>query len=257
MRMTKKVISFDIDQTLNVAKTPITPVMAELLIELLGKYEIAPISGQKYEQFIIQIVDELKKAGADDEQLAHLHLFVTQGTRYYRFTAGEWELVYNYDLSDEQVSKMSAAIEQSAKELGFWEEDKLADGDEIIENRISQVTFSALGQAAGTEAKYAWDPDMSKRSAIAARAKELALEFEYEVAGTTSINVTLPGTNKSFGMTKLLECLSVEKSEVLYFGDMTQPGGNDYPVVEMGFDTITVEKWEDTAYALRGILGVS
>ena len=37
---------------------------------------------------------------------------------------------------------------------------------------------------------------------------------------------------------------------------MTQPGGNDYPVVEMGIDTITVRNHEDTAYALRGILGV-
>jgi phosphomannomutase len=255
--MKRKVLSFDLDQTLNVAKTPITPRMANLLIRLLDIYEIAPISGQKYEQFLIQIVDELKKAGASDDQLTHLHLFVTQGTRYYRFENGEWKLVFNFDLTGEQVSSMTDAIERAAKELGYWEEDKLPEGDEIIENRISQVTFSALGQTAGTAEKYAWDADMKKRMAIAARAKELAPEFEYEVAGTTSINVTLPGTNKSFGMTKLLEYLKVEKSEVLYFGDMTLPGGNDYPVVEMGFDTITVEKWEDTAFAVEGILAVS
>lgn len=255
--MKRKVLSFDLDQTLNVAKTPITPKMANLLIRLLDIYEVAPISGQKYEQFLIQIVDELRKAGANDTQLRHLHLFVTQGTRYYRFENNDWKLVYNYDLTDEQVTLMYKAIEQAAKELGYWEEDKLADGDEIIENRISQVTFSALGQTAGTDEKYAWDSDMKKRMAIASRAKELAPEFEYEVAGTTSINATLPGTNKSFGMSKLLENLKVEKSEVLYFGDMTQPGGNDYPVVEMGFDTITVEKWEDTAFAVEGILAIS
>lgn len=255
--MRRKVLSFDIDQTLNVAKTPITPRMATLLVKLLDKYEVAPISGQKYEQFLIQIVDKLKEAGATDSQLTHLHLFVTQGTRYYRFENDDWELVYNFDLTDEQGAAMSRALEQAAKELGYWEEDKLAEGDEIIENRISQVTFSALGQSAGTTEKYAWDPDMKKRMAIVVRAKELAPDYEYEVGGTTSINATLPGTNKSFGMTKLLEYLRVEKSEVLYFGDMTQPGGNDFPVVEMGFDTITVEDWEDTAFALEGILGVS
>jgi len=255
--MKRKVLSFDIDQTLNVAKTPITPRMAVLLVNLLDKYEVAAISGQKYEQFIIQIVDELQKVGVTQEQLAHLHLFVTQGTRYYRYETDKWNLVYNYDLTEEQVTKMSDAVEQAAKELQLWEEDHLAEGDEIIENRISQVTFSALGQKAGTDEKYAWDPDTKKRTAIASRAKELAPEFEYEVAGTTSINVSLPGTNKSFGMTKLLEYLKVEKPEVLYFGDMTQPGGNDYPVVQMGFDTITVEKWEDTAFALEGILAVS
>ena len=254
----KKVLSFDIDQTLNIAKTPIPDEIAELLRDLLGKYEIAPISGQKFEQFLIQIVDRLKDVGTTPEQLEHLHLFVAQGTQYFRFDAkkNDWEQVYNFPLTDKQVKEISDAIEQAATELGYWEADKLAKGDEIIENRLSQVTFSALGQKAGTEAKYAWDPDCKKREAIVARVKELAPDYEYEIGGTTSINAFIPGMNKVFGMTHLLEELKVKKSEILYFGDMTQPGGNDYPVVQMGIDTITVRSHEDTAYALRGILGV-
>ena len=250
----KKVLAFDVDQTLNVAKMPIPDEIAELLVKCLDHYEICPISGQKYEQFLIQIVDRLVETGATPEQLSHLHLFVAQGTQYYRY---DWDQVYNYPLTDEQVAKISEAIEKAAKELGYWEEDKLADGDEIIENRLSQVTFSALGQKAGTEAKYAWDPDCKKREAIVKRCKELAPEFEYEIGGTTSINAITPGMNKVFGMTHLMEELKVEKPEILYFGDMTQPGGNDYPVVQMGIETITVRSHEDTAYALRGILGVT
>jgi len=254
----KKVLCFDVDQTLNVAKTPITPEMAELLNKCLDHFEIAPISGQKYDQFIIQIVEPMIEAGVDLKKLKHLHLFVTQGTRYYVFDdkISDWHLVYKYDLTEQQVKEMTEAVETAAKELNLWEQDKVAEGDEIIENRISQVTFSAIGQKAGTEEKYAWDPDHKKRESIAARARELAPAYEYEVAGTTSINVTLPGTNKKFGMTHLLEELKVKKSDVLYFGDMTQPGGNDYPVVEMGFDTITVRDWEETANVLRGILEV-
>ena len=250
----KKVLSFDIDQTLNIAKTPIDNEIADLLTKCLNHFEIAPISGQKFDQFLIQIVDRLKNA--TPEQLSHLHLFVAQGTQYYRFENGEWKQVYNYPLTDEQVAKISKTIEQSAKELGFWEEDKLQPGDEIIENRLSQVTFSALGQKAGTEAKYAWDPDCKKRGAIVARCKELSPEFEYEIGGTTSINAITPGMNKEFGMNHLLEELNVEKKDVLYFGDMTSPGGNDYPVVKMGIDTITVRSHEDTAFALKGILGI-
>ena len=260
----KKVLSFDIDQTLNIAKTPIPPEIAELLIKCLDHFEIAPISGQKFDQFLIQIVNPLLEAGVTTDQLVHLHLFVAQGTQYYKFPTShsqnyredDWHQVYNHPMTDEQISKLSAAMEQAARELNLWEEDKLQPGDEIIENRLTQVTFSALGQKAGTEEKYAWDPDMKKRNQIAARARELAPEFEYEVAGTTSINGITPGMNKVFGMTHLLEELHVEKPDVLYFGDMTQPGGNDYPVVEMGFETITVRSHEDTAYALRGILGV-
>ena len=261
----KKVLAFDIDQTLNVAKTPITDEIADLLIKCLNHFEICPISGQKFDQFLIQIVNRLLDRGVTARQLTHLHLFVAQGTQYYRYPAenanapysqDNWKQIYNFPLTDEQVKKISASLEKSARELGYWEEDKLADGDEIIENRLSQVTFSALGQKAGTEAKYAWDPDCKKREAICARAKELAPEFDYEIGGTTSINAITPGMNKEFGMNHLLEELGVEKSDILYFGDMTQPGGNDYPVVQMGIDTITVRSHEDTAYALRGILGI-
>ena len=252
----KKVLAFDIDQTLNVAKTPIPDEIADLLKECLDHFEICPISGQKFDQFLIQIVNRLKDP--TPEQLSHLHLFVAQGTQYYRFNIekNDWELVYSYPLTDEQVKKISETIEQSARELGYWEEDKLQEGDEIIENRLSQVTFSALGQKASTEDKYAWDPDCKKREKIVARCKELSPEFDYEIGGTTSINAITPGMNKEFGMTHLLEELNVEKKDILYFGDMTQPGGNDYPVVQMGIDTITVRSHEDTAFALRGILGV-
>ena len=252
----KKVLAFDIDQTLNIAKTPITDEIAELLVECLDHFEICPISGQKFDQFLIQIVDRLPNP--TPEQLSHLHLFVAQGTQYYRYDKEkqEWELKYNYPLSDEQVKTITEAIEQAARELGYWEEDALQEGDEIIENRLSQVTFSALGQKAGTEVKYAWDPDCKKREKIVARAKELAPEFDYEIGGTTSINAVVPGMNKKFGMTHMLEELNVEKRDILYFGDMTQPGGNDYPVVQMGIDTITVRSHEDTAFALKGILNV-
>lgn len=252
----KKVLAFDVDQTLNIAKTPIPPEIAELLTKCLDHFEICPISGQKFDQFLIQIVDEMKDA--TPKQLKHLHLFVAQGTQYYRYNTRkkDWDQVYNYPLTDKQVAKITEAIETAAKELGYWEEDKLAKGDEIIENRLSQVTFSALGQKAGTEAKYAWDPDHKKREAIVKRCKELAPEFDYEIGGTTSINAITPGMNKVFGMTHLMEELNVKKEDILYFGDMTQPGGNDYPVVQMGIDTITVRSHEDTAYALRGILGL-
>ena len=252
----KKVLAFDVDQTLNIAKTPIPDEIADLLTQCLDHFEICPISGQKFDQFLFQIVDQLKDA--KPKQLEHLHLFVAQGTQYYRYDAKkkDWQQVYNYPLTDAQVEKITEAIETAAKELGYWEQDKVAEGDEIIENRLSQVTFSALGQKAGTEAKYAWDPDCKKREAIVKRCKELAPEFDYEIGGTTSINAVTPGMNKVFGMTHLLEELKVSKEDILYFGDMTQPGGNDYPVVQMGIETITVRNHEDTAYALRGILGL-
>ena len=97
---------------------------------------------------------------------------------------------------------------------------------------------------------------MKKRQAIVAKCQAKLPDFLYEIGGTTSINVAAPGMNKAFGIKHLLDQLHVAKTEILYFGDMTQPGGNDYPVVEMGIDTITVRSHEDTLYALRGVLGI-
>lgn len=263
----KKVLAFDVDQTLNVAKTPIPPEMAEVLSKCLDHFYICPISGQKFEQFLVQIVDPIVACATDTakllSRLENLRLFVAQGTQYYRYqktsdtyNPADWQQVYNYPLKDEDVVKITTVLEEATRELGFWEADKLAAGDEIIENRLSQVTFSALGQKAGTDVKYAWDPDLKKRQAIVEKCREKLPDFLYEIGGTTSINVAAPGMNKEFGMTHVLEELQVAKSDVLYFGDMTQPGGNDYPVVAMGVDTITVRSHEDTLYALRGILGI-
>lgn len=252
----KKVLAFDVDQTLNIAKTPIPPEIAEILTECLKHFKICPISGQKFEQFLIQIVEPLQKAGATPALLQNLHLFVAQGTQYYRYDQSkhDWQEIYNFPLQAEDVVKITTLLEEVARELGYWEADKLQKGDEIIENRLSQITFSGLGQKAGTTEKYAWDPDLKKRQAIVAKCQEKLPDFLYEIGGTTSINVAAPGMNKSFGMTHLLKELDVKKSDVLYFGDMTQPGGNDYPVVEMGIDTITVRSHEDTLFALTGIV---
>ena len=54
-------------------------------------------------------------------------------------------------------------IESSARELGLWEPESHG---ERIEDRGSQITFSALGQQAPLEEKLAWDADGSKRRSL-------------------------------------------------------------------------------------------
>jgi len=58
-------------------------------------------------------------------------------------------------------------------------------------------------------------------------------------------------------MKKLTEAIDISKDEILFIGDKLDEGGNDYPVKAMGIDTIAVERWEDTALVLQGILGVT
>lgn len=57
---------------------------------------------------------------------------------------------------------------------------------EIIEDRGSQITFSALGQQAPLEEKYKWDPDFTKRKKIKAILDTFILKFSVRMGGATS-----------------------------------------------------------------------
>lgn len=250
----KTMLAFDIDHTLSLSKQPISKEVAGLLIQLMGKFEVCIISGRSFDQFMTQVIGRLPIP--DAELFSHLHCLPAQGTQYYRFTDTGWEKVYAHYLREEEVSRIFTVVKQSARELGFWRKENREVGDTILENRQSQVTFAAVDTSAETEVKRAWDPDCAKRLAIIKRCKELAPEFEYKIGGNTSIDITLPGMDKGFGMRRLLEELEMEKEEILYFGDMTEPGGNDYPIVQMGIDTITVKEYFDTIFAMKAILGI-
>jgi phosphomannomutase len=179
----------------------------------------------------------------------------TCGTRYYRYneTASDWEQVYAEDLSETQKKKTIAVLREAARTLGYWEDKPFGD---IIEDRGSQITFSALGQLAPPEKKYAWDPDGIKKGALRDYAAPLLPELEVRVGGSTSIDVTTSGIDKAYGMKKLIELLRIGVSEVLFFGDRLTEGGNDYPVKAMGVDSLEVSRWQDTALAIEAMLHV-
>ena len=249
----KKLIAFDLDDTLAITKSPISDRMAELLEKLLGFYDVCVITGGSIEQIKKQVADRLE---IDNLLLRKLHLMPTCGTRYYRFdeSMNDWKQQYAEDLSAEQKKRIISVLEEAAKSLGYWEENPAGD---IIEDRGSQVTYSALGQQATPEAKYAWDKDGVKKHAIRDLAAEKLDDLEVRVGGTTSIDVTTIGIDKAYGMKKLIEALGISKEEILFIGDKLEEGGNDYPVKAFGIDTISVEGWENTAHVLDGVLAVS
>lgn len=250
----KKLIAFDLDDTLAVTKSPITDRMSELLGKLLEKYDVCVVSGGGFEQFKRQVTERLD---VPTHLLSKLHLMPTCGTRYYRYNELEskWALQYAEDLSTEQKQRIHSALESVAKEMGLWCDNPKG---EIIEDRHSQITLSALGQQAPSEEKYAWAEKYKDiRPIYRDKVAELLPDLEVRIGGTTSTDVTLPGIDKAYGMQKLIEAISISKDEILFIGDKLEEGGNDYPVKAMGIDSIAVENWGDTAYVIEGILGVS
>ncbi len=250
----KKILAFDSDDTIVVSKMAATERMAALLAEAMRYYDICIISGTGFDETIYpNTVRQIEQIEGVD--LSRLHIMPTCGTRYYRYHDGEWKLQYQEDLTEEQKQRIFAAIETSAKQLDMWVANPAG---EIIEDRLSQVTYSALGQQATAADKYAWaEANVEKRRQLNEAVKALLPEFEVRTAGTTSLDITKPGVDKAYGMQKLLEATGCTKEEVLFFGDKLEEGGNDFPVKHMGVDCIAVNRWEDTAYALEGIIAVS
>lgn len=251
--MLRRMLAFDLDDTLAVTKSPITESMAELLGRLLDVCAVCVISGGAFEQFKTQVVDRLRP---DPARLSRLHLMPTSGTRYYRFdtsTAG-WIEQYAQDLSDEEKRQIIKVLTTGAKELGYWEDMPAGD---IIEDRGSQITYSALGQRAMPETKYAWDPDGQKKQRLRTYAAERLPNLSVRAGGSTSVDVTRKGIDKAYGIGQLMRILHLETADVVFFGDQLEPGGNDFPVRSLGIDTISVRDWQDTAVALRAILSIS
>lgn len=252
--MTKKVIAFDLDDTLAVTKSPISDRMGELLVKLLEHYDICIISGGKFEQFKKQVVDRLE---APAHKLNRMHLMPTCGTRYYRYDElkDEWKIQYAEDLTEDEKKNIAEVTEEAARGAGLWPENPYG---EVIEDRGSQVSISFLGQQAPAEKKYEWAAKYSgDRLKVRSIIAEKLPDFEVRAGGSTTIDITRIGIDKAYGMQKLVETLDISKEEILFIGDKLEEGGNDYPVKAMGIDSIAVERWEDTSLVLEGILGAT
>ena len=253
----RKVLAFDLDGTLAPSKSSLPERMSEILDQLLDHFEICIMSGGQINQFHVQLLDGLKTS---DEKLKKLHLMPTCGTRYYKYEDGQWGLQYAEDFTPEEKRKIIAALNEGMDALGLREPKVYG---EIIEDRESQITFSAYGQdivaALGDEGvrmKAEWDPDSSKKTALREYVMKLIPEFAVHLGGGTSIDVTRPGIDKAYGIQKLMDTLNLKKEDILFFGDRLQPGGNDYPVLEFGVDSLEVSGWEHTVHRLETILKV-
>ncbi len=244
-------VAFDLDDTLAPSKSPVDPRMLEVFARLLDRTTVAVISGGNFEQFEAQLVARLEQAGLDEEALERLHLLPTCGTRYERRENGAWHTVYRENLSPEQRDAAFSALREEAERLGLWESRTWG---EILEDRGSQVTFSALGQRAPVEAKQSWDADGAKKNALRAAVAARLPGLEVRSGGSTSVDITRRGIDKAYGMRKLAEQTGISLDDMLFVGDRLDPDGNDYPVKAMGVACQAVEGWEDTVEFLERLL---
>ena len=242
----KKLIVFDLDGTIAESKSSLDDEMSVLLRDLLSNVKVAIISGGNWPQFEKQLVSNLPR----DANLENLSLLPTCGTKFYKY-GSTWEELYSENFTDEEKAKIIASLHDAIGTLDFNAE--IAWG-KPIEDRGSQITFSALGQEAPLEEKKKWDQDFSKRKQIKAFLDKSIPEFSVRLGGTTSVDVTKQGIDKAYGIRKLRDILGIAISVMMFIGDALFPGGNDYPAKEAGVVSIQVRDPNETKRVIEAII---
>ena len=245
-----RLVAFDLDDTLAPSKSALPSAMAEQLRALLDVVPVCVISGGEFGQFRAQLLENLD---ASSEQLSKLHLMPTCGTRYYRWNAdhSSWDQVYANDLSQDERERAIESLRQRAHEQGVWEAQPWG---EIIEDRGSQITFSALGQQAPLEAKRAWEPSGDKKRKLRDAVALDVPDLEVRAGGSTSVDITRRGIDKAYGMAKLVEMTGIAPQDMLFIGDRLDEAGNDYPVKAAGYPTRPVAGWEECVEVIAQIV---
>jgi hypothetical protein len=185
------------------------------------------------------------------QSFENLLLLPTCGTKFFRHEDGVWKKLYSEDFTAAEKQKILSSMDRAISEAGYKPTQTWGD---VVEDRGSQITFSALGQQAPLEPKHAWDPDFAKRTRIKAILDQYIPEFSVRMGGATSIDVTKPGIDKAYGIAKLRDLCHIAIEEMIFIGDAIFPGGNDYPPKEMGVDSICIRDVHETKRTVEGII---
>ncbi|SDC94685.1 hypothetical protein SAMN05444678_10774 [Sphingomonas sp. YR710] len=242
----KELVAFDLDGTLAESKQPLGEPMAEALADLLEVAHVAVISGGDWPQFDKQVASRLP----DRADASRLWLMPTTGTKLYRHDGG-WQPIYAELFDDAQKAAILSAFDAALVATGFVPEQTWG---ERIEDRGSQITFSALGQQAPIGAKEHWDPDFAKRRIIQADLRQRLPGLSINMGGATSIDITREGVDKAYGLKKLSAASGIALDAMMFIGDAIFPGGNDYPAKELGLDTVRVRDPEETLSVIAAIV---
>jgi HAD superfamily hydrolase (TIGR01484 family) len=245
----KNVMIFDLDGTLTKSKVPIDQEMSSLLSQLLLKKKVVVISGEKFSQFKKQIISRIL---CGNECFKNLILLPTNSAECFVYKKGKWVRVYSLKITKKEEEEIMKEFRAALKRAGFVKPKKIYG--KIIENRGTEVVFSALGQKAPLSKKDEWNKKHDIRKKIATILERVLPDFDAKVAGLTSIDVIREGVDKSYGIRKVRRYLRAHKNNMMFVGDMIFPGGNDYPATKTGIDWVRVKSPRETKRFIKFLI---
>ncbi len=241
---------FDIDGTLARTRQKLTGEMQELLADLVAKMPVGIISGGSYAaQFDHQVIEGLLPR-TDRSQLI---LFPTGSAECYLWNRDAWKKEYSFAFTTEEKQRILQALDETLAETAIVDLAAETYGPRL-QDRNTQITWSALGEAAPPDVKEPWDPDHAKRDSFRAILAKKIPDFEIQIGGTTSIDINRKGIDKAYGVRWLEKRLGIPVGEMVYVGDALFPGGNDALVIPTGVQTHAVKNPADTTVFIKTLL---
>jgi len=215
----EKIAVFDLDNTLSESRSCIDAEIAGLICALLDKVFVGVISGASFSYFDKQLLSQLPCK----EKFDRLFILPTSGAELWAYKENKWDAIYKDPMPDDLKKK---AINTVANAAGINAEDK----QKYIDDRGTQITYAGLGVGASMEEKKRYDPDRSKRREFISKIRDLLPEFSLRIGGTSSIDITVKGIDKSFGITRLFSFAKIDPRDAIFIGDALYEGGNDESV---------------------------
>ena len=208
--MEKKInFLFDVDGTLTPSRLPIDPSFESFFFNWIKNKSVYLITGSDKEKTIEQIGQDIWK----------------NVTRSYQSCGNQiWE---HGKLINEKPFPLTEKLNLFFQEMLSKTEWKKKFGNHI-EERVGLINFSTIGRNCPQnerEAYYQWDNISQERKSICEKLMANFPDLEASIGGQISIDIHPNGANKS----QILDDIS---GTIYFFGDKTEKGGNDYPIVD-------------------------
>ncbi|KAK7687947.1 Phosphomannomutase 1 [Cerrena zonata] len=223
-RPQKKLVLFDIDNTLSLARQPASREMTELLRELRKKVIIGVVSGSDF----VKVSEQLSVPGSSVIE-SFDYVFAENGLTAYKMGKSLPSQSFIKFLGEEKYKKLVNFILHYIADL-----DIPIKRGTFIEFRNGMINVSPIGRNATTAERnefQAYDKEAGVRLAFANILHEKFADYglTFSIGGQISFDIFPDGWDKTY----CLRHVEDERfEEVHFFGDRTQKGGNDYELFE-------------------------
>ena len=237
--MHKDVYLFDVDGTLTVSRTLIDPEFKDFFLNFIANHNVCIVTGSDYAKTLEQLGEEIMHSVMRSYQCSGNSIWEN----------GLEVECNNWTLGNEERDFLSQEL--------FSSKFKTRTGTHF-DDRPGLVNFSVLGRGATKEQRneyIAYDTKYSERKSIAElfNNRYSSKRIKAQVAGETGLDIIQEGKDKG----QVID--DFDDYNVLFFGDMMQPGGNDEPLAttiasreNKNDGTIWVKDWKHTWDILSG-----